>query len=238
MSDCRIIVGDCLAIMPTLDADSVDAVVCDPPYGTQGEAGGYGRRQLYAGKYGRRIAGDVDLSAMEAALPLMVRALKPDAWLALFGAPRRTGALVRAFEGAGLDIFGEVIWDKGVPGLGYHIRYSHEVVYICRKGDPPRPAEALLSVCRVAAGRVAAGAAHPHAKPVPLLRRLVRWCCPPGGLVLDPFAGCGPVGVAAVLEGRRYLGVEVDEGYAAVASARIATADDQGALSLDFAEGA
>lgn len=233
-----VLTGDCLSIMPTLDADSVDAIVCDPPYGTQGEAGGYGRKELYPGRYGRRIAGDEDLSALEVALPLMVRALKPDAWLALFGAARRTGALVRAFEGAGLDIFGEVIWDKGVPGLGYHIRYSHEVVYICRKGDPARPPEALLSVCRVSAGRVSAGAAHPHAKPVPLLRRLVRWCCPVGGLVLDPFAGCAAVGVAAVLEGRRYLGIEVDEGYAAVGARRMVAATDQGALALDFAEGA
>jgi DNA modification methylase len=62
---------------------------------------------------------------------------------------------------------------------------------------------------------------HPTVKPVCLLRWLVRLVTPPGGLVLDPFAGSGSCGVAAVLEGFTYVGVEIDPAYHPIAEARI-----------------
>lgn len=63
---------------------------------------------------------------------------------------------------------------------------------------------------------------HPTVKPLELMRWLVRLVCPPGGLVLDPFAGSGTTGAAAVIEGRRFLGVELEEPYMEIAAARIA----------------
>jgi site-specific DNA-methyltransferase (adenine-specific) len=44
----------------------------------------------------------------------------------------------------------------------------------------------------------------------------------PGALVLDPFAGSGTTGCACALEGRRFVGCEIDERYAEIARARIA----------------
>ncbi len=64
--------------------------------------------------------------------------------------------------------------------------------------------------------------AHPTVKPLALMRWLVRLATPPGGTVLDPFCGSGSTGCAAVLEDRRFLGIERNEQYAAVARARIA----------------
>ena len=63
---------------------------------------------------------------------------------------------------------------------------------------------------------------HPTVKPLRLMRWLVRLACPEGGLVVDPFCGSGSTGCAAVLEGRRFIGVELGPGYAAIARARIA----------------
>ena len=63
---------------------------------------------------------------------------------------------------------------------------------------------------------------HPTVKPLALMRWLVRLACPPGALVVDPFCGSGSTGCAAVLERRRFLGVERDSEYAAIATARIA----------------
>jgi DNA modification methylase len=62
---------------------------------------------------------------------------------------------------------------------------------------------------------------HPTVKPLALMRWLVRLVIPPDGLVLDPFCGSGSTGCAAVLEGRRFLGIELDPGYAEIARARI-----------------
>ncbi len=58
-----------------------------------------------------------------------------------------------------------------------------------------------------------AGSKHPTVKPVALMRWLVRMVTPPGGTVLDPFAGSGTTGEAAVLEGMKVVLLEADETY-------------------------
>jgi site-specific DNA-methyltransferase (adenine-specific) len=63
---------------------------------------------------------------------------------------------------------------------------------------------------------------HPTVKPVDLMRWLCRLVTPPGGLVLDPFCGSGSTGVAALAEGFRFIGMEQDAEWCAVARRRIA----------------
>jgi DNA modification methylase len=65
---------------------------------------------------------------------------------------------------------------------------------------------------------------HPTVKPVSLLRYFVRLITPPGGLVLDPFAGSGSTGVACIQEGMRFLGIEESVEYCTIALARLAHA--------------
>lgn len=62
---------------------------------------------------------------------------------------------------------------------------------------------------------------HPTVKPIEMMRWLVRLLTPPGGLVLDPFAGSGSTGAAAILEGARFLGIERERDYIPIARARI-----------------
>lgn len=63
---------------------------------------------------------------------------------------------------------------------------------------------------------------HPTVKPISLMRWLCRLVTPPNGVVLDPFTGSGSTGCAAVLEGFRFVGVEREPEYAAIAEKRIA----------------
>lgn len=62
---------------------------------------------------------------------------------------------------------------------------------------------------------------HPTVKPTDLMRYLCRLITPPGGTVLDPFAGSGSTGKAAVLERFSFVGFELSAEYAAIAQARI-----------------
>ncbi len=62
---------------------------------------------------------------------------------------------------------------------------------------------------------------HPTVKPVSLMSYLVRMVTPPNGIVLDPFMGSGSTGIAAQLEGFRFVGMEMDEDYFKIAEARI-----------------
>jgi len=213
--------GDCLEILPTLG--KVDAVITDPPYGTQNLAGGYGRRQLHdvGDGLGRVIANDEDLAALEAAFPLML-GLVPIGWLAVFYAARRTPQFVHATAGGAW--FGGVVWDKCAPGLGYHIRYAHEDIAIFRAGEPPRPETPLLSVIRAASPK---GEEHPHEKPVRLLEALVAWLAPIDGTVLDPFMGSGSTGMACAGLGRRFIGIELDPAHFDTACDRVTRSQRQ-----------
>jgi DNA modification methylase len=62
---------------------------------------------------------------------------------------------------------------------------------------------------------------HPTIKPLALMRWLVRLTVPKDGLVLDPFAGSGSTGIAALLEGRTFLGIEREAKYVDIACARL-----------------
>jgi site-specific DNA-methyltransferase (adenine-specific) len=65
---------------------------------------------------------------------------------------------------------------------------------------------------------------HPTVKPTDLMRYLCRLVTPPGGVVLDPFMGSGSTGKAAMLEGFRFVGIEREAEYLAIARARIEAA--------------
>jgi site-specific DNA-methyltransferase (adenine-specific) len=65
---------------------------------------------------------------------------------------------------------------------------------------------------------------HWKGKPVEVMRELVR-AVPPDGLILDPFAGSGSTGVAALLSGRRFIGIEREASYVAIATERLQEAD-------------
>lgn len=72
---------------------------------------------------------------------------------------------------------------------------------------------------------------HPTVKPTELMKYLCRLVTQPGGVVLDPFMGSGSTGKAAILEGFRFIGCELDEEYLAIAEARIKHACSQNACS-------
>jgi adenine-specific DNA-methyltransferase len=65
---------------------------------------------------------------------------------------------------------------------------------------------------------------HPCQFPVALVQRLVRAFCPSNGIVLDPYMGAGSAGVAAITDGRRFVGAEIDKKYFSLASGRLKAA--------------
>ena len=65
---------------------------------------------------------------------------------------------------------------------------------------------------------------HPTVKPIELMRRLIRLVSKPGHTIIDPFLGSGTTGVAAMLEGRNFIGIERDPDYFKIAETRVKNA--------------
>jgi len=95
-------------------------------------------------------------------------------------------------------------WIKtGQFGVGYHWRGQTEPVALFTKGSAGRPNEAIIN------GHASKPGAHSE-KPIAWLRAMVRAWTDPGDLVLDLYAGLAPMARACALEGRRYIGAEID----------------------------
>ena len=97
-----------------------------------------------------------------------------------------------------------------------HTGHIDATPYVSEDGGP-RLQRSVIKV-RSEHGR----ALHPTAKPVGIVRPLIEYACPPGGMVLDPFMGSGTTLRAAKDCGRRAIGVEVDERYCEIAAKRMA----------------
>lgn len=95
-----------------------------------------------------------------------------------------------------------------VPEVGVNGRFYPVFRYEAKAPASERP-------------RTADGVVHTTVKPLALMRWLVRLVTPPGGLVLDPFAGSGTTLEACVLEGMRAVGVELDPQHVELCRARL-----------------
>lgn len=208
--------GDCLAVLPTLEPGSVDAVITDPPYGIdlQGSSSGgrHGRRRA-AKEY--TVDGDHDTTIGQSVVDWMAAKSLPSV---VFASPRKP------WQGKWDSL---LVWDKGgAVGGGGDVRRcwkpTWELVQVARVGElrEGRDAAVLKYTALPSLSSV-----HPAAKPVGLMRYLVRQTTDPGSTILDPFAGSGTTGIAAMLEGRRCILIEKDPAYCEVIRRRVRECD-------------
>jgi site-specific DNA-methyltransferase (adenine-specific) len=209
--------GDCLEVLPKL-TEPVDLLCADPPYGLDI---GYGRTALGI----RTIAGDADDLLLCGVFASTAHLMKPDAWSVVFCGYSTVGKVQSQASIAGHTVKTVVVWDKKMPGLGEGIRNQHEMAVLSRKG---KPQERFTGGNVWSITRERGRPEHPHMKPQALMTRCVDYYSPPGGTVLDPFAGSGSTLVAAKALGRRAIGIELDERYCELIVKRLA----QGALDF------
>jgi DNA modification methylase len=233
VSEARLILGDCLDVLRTLDGESVDAVVTDPPYcaGAVSEAsrtrsGGQGLRSENLRRFGWFVGDNMGTAGLAFLLRSVAvesrRLLKASGSLLVFCDWRMQATLQPAIESAGLRYQGLIVWDKGSMGLGRGFRCQHELILHFTNGSPEYHNRSTSNVIRCP--RVKADREHQTQKPVDLMQQLLKVVSPDGGTVLDPFAGSGTTGVAAAQMGLSFIGVEQSPEYHAIAERRIADA--------------
>jgi site-specific DNA-methyltransferase (adenine-specific) len=229
--------ADCLTYLDQLPENSVDAVITDPPYASGGlhaaERSKSARRK-YEQNGIRHHRADFEgdqrdqRSWMRWCLEWLGRCrrvLKPGGVVAIFADWRQEPALSDVVQMADFLRLGVGVWDKteaARPAPG-RLRNQCEFVVWGSKGSLPKNRDASIQpgVHREAVRQ--SDKHHLTGKPVGLMRWLCKLCVR-GGLILDPFAGSGSTGVAALLEGRRFIGIEREAHYHEIAARRLEAA--------------
>jgi site-specific DNA-methyltransferase (adenine-specific) len=199
--------GDCLTILPELPAGSADFVLTDPPYLAR-----------YVSRDGRGIANDDNDAWLKPAFAGIYRALAADSFCVSFYGWPHADRFLAAWRDAGFRPVGHFAFPKRYTSSRGYVRCQHECAYLLAKGRPREPEHAIGDVID---WTYSGNKLHPTQKPLPCLLPLIETFSAPGDLVLDPFAGSGSTLLAARTLGRRYLGIELDAGYHAIAQRRL-----------------
>lgn len=186
-------------VLPTVSGASL--VVADPPWSYRNGQNGRAAEHydlLPLERILEHVDGAWDAAADDAYLLLWVTFPCLAEWMEVHG-----GLRWRFLSGGA--------WVKtGQVGVGYHWRGEAEPVLLYGKGRP-RPHAMARSGYTARRPACAGNSATNHSeKPQPWAHDHVRAFCPPDGLVLDVYAGMAPYARACALEGRRYVGAEID----------------------------
>jgi site-specific DNA-methyltransferase (adenine-specific) len=232
IGNCELYLGDCLQVLSSISM--VDAVITDPPFssGARTDAGKSIRGSMTRGKKWKDDWFSHDNMATHGFLTLMrlvglevMVKCKTGARAHWFIDWRMYPNLYGALESCGWVVKNLVVWDKKHFGMGSNYRNQHELIIYAEKGDSQFPTHATGNVIQFARE---GNEHHPTEKPVGLIRKLLTASTLAGEVVLDPFMGSGTTGVACVKEGRRFVGIEIDERHFEEAYCRIEDAYRQG----------
>jgi adenine-specific DNA-methyltransferase len=200
--------GDCLKIMGRMKDGTVDFVLTDPPYVID-----------YRSRDGRSVTNDDNSRWLRPVFSQIYRVLKPGSFCTSFYAWNKVHLFMTAWRDVGFRAVGHIVFRKRYASSARFLRYEHECAYLLAKGDVQPPAQPIPDVIEF---RYTGNKLHPTQKPTTALAPLISAFCPPGGVVLDPFAGSGSTLVAAKQLGRRFIGFEIDPQYHRTATARLA----------------
>jgi modification methylase len=244
-----IIVGDCLAELAKLPDRSVDLVFADPPYNLQlgGDLLRPDNSKVDAvddhwDQFESFAAYDAFTRAW---LKECRRVLKDDGALWVIGSYHNIFRVGVAVQDLGFWILNDIVWRKANPMpnfKGTRFTNAHETLIWATKSRGARRYTFNYDAMKMANDELqmrsdwslplctgeerlkdAAGAkAHPTQKPEALLHRVILSSTRPGDVILDPFFGTGTTGAAAKRMGRKFIGIEREADYAALAKARIA----------------
>lgn len=204
IGDATLYLGDCREIIPTLG--QVDAVVTDPPYGTN--------------------VTTWDISIDGSTVAALLKASR--GYSAFFYSNTRLAHLLSAVRDNGHDAW-VVAWHKS-NAMGFERRFAPQWVpiVVAYKGSPAFWGKDLF-VCPI---RVQKDVDHPTPKQPGITEWLIERSSEEGDTVLDAFMGSGTTGIAAAKLGRKFIGIEIDQKYFDLSCRRIEASLKQGALEL------
>lgn len=241
IGEATLYLGDCLEILPTLGP--VEAVVTDPPYSVSlaGTSGSFTRLNRKGTRSLNFFEGDTDWPAMTAKVVERVAAavrLSPLSVYCWCG-HRQFGPLNEMLEAVGYSTR-FLVWNKKCPAPAPPRSGWQSGAELCLYGYKSGRQFAdgqfknVLTADSYRFGQPGK-VDHPTQKPLGVIEPLLLVSTLPGASVLDPFMGSGTTGVACAKMGRRFIGIEIDEGYFEIACRRIREAYAQPDMLIEAA---
>ncbi|MFF2954107.1 DNA-methyltransferase [Kitasatospora sp. NPDC057965] len=225
--------GDALTVLKSLPDGSVNAVITDPPYNSGGRTSSERTSRDARAKYvTSNSAHDLKSfpgenrdqrsyrSWLTELLTEAYRASTEHSVAMVFSDWRQEPTTSDALQMAGWTWQGTIPWIKPAsrPRKG-GFKQSAEFITWGVKGTLDN-SRAIYLPGHFTASQPRKDRVHITQKPLEIMQQLVR-ICPEDGTVLDPFTGSGSTGVAALREGRRFVGVELSPHYAEIADQRL-----------------
>lgn len=239
---CKMLPGNCLDIMPTLSAKSVDLVLCDLPYGTTALAWDK-RIPAYSlwENYNRLCTGPVVLFAIQPFTTMLVQSnLAEFRYTLVWNKGKGSNPLLankqfmRSHEDLVVFYKTQPVYNpqmkEGTPYSSPRTGGSRTNSIVGATKDKEGFRQATKDTSRrfplsILSYSIHCGSKlHPTQKPVSLLEELILTYTNPGMTVLDNCMGSGSTGVACVNTGRNFIGIESDPKYFRIANERIEAA--------------
>lgn len=133
--------------------------------------------------------------------------------------------MLNTFTSCGFHFIKSLVWDKGNKIMGQFYMSQFEYILFFRKGKGIKinncGTSDILSIPNKKTKDENGKNIHDTEKPVELMEILINNSTKENEIVLDPFMGSGPTGVAAFRTNRKFIGIELDEGYFNIAQNRI-----------------
>ena len=200
--------ADAVEWLRQLPPDSVDLVITDPAYESLEKHRAIGTTTRL--KHSKASSNDwfsVFPNARFGELFAEIfRVLRPNSHFYLLCDAETMFVAKPEAERAGFKFWKPLVWDKRSIGMGYHYRARYELILFFEKGK--RRLNDLGIADIIAVPRVHRG--YPAEKPAEISAVLINQSSQPGEVVADPFMGSGSVGVAALRNGRRFLGNDLN----------------------------
>jgi len=214
IGNCTLYHGDCMEVLESIEPGSVDLVWCDPPYGISFVP--TNRKHI---PIPDKIAND-EKPHTEFVAPI-VRTVKDGGAVYLCTRFDVAAQWVDALQATGVKVKNPVYWVKTLPSQGdcFGDRGNCvEIILFAHVGRHLLRGKREMNAWTISRPE---SNGHPTPKPLELVRRCIQASSDPGDTILDPFVGSGTAGVACVLTGRHFIGVELDNAYFDMACGRI-----------------
>lgn len=219
--------GDCLERMKEIPSGSVDMVLTDPPYLLSESKGGG-----MMGKGGRKFMENmedslkqgIDIISFLNATIFLFQSKKHYCGV-FFCSNKQLVDYITFAETNGLQ-YGVGVWNKTNPAPLCNYKYLGDVEYwVYIKGNKSKILGSYATKSMVYSSPLNAKESklynHPTVKPIPLLEKFLTNHTSEYDVVFDPFTGSGSTGVACSNLNRKFIGIELDEGYFDIAKCRI-----------------